>query len=152
MSSYNQVSETRALGETLSLAVIEIVTLYEEMADLCASIAAQFPDTHGRIPKYQEAFAALSSLDSARLLLEEPMNRIEPSARQTPVTATVGRQTRPNRITSQRVRLGNAVARLKPVLMELAQGTLVHDDAEFVADLSNIITDLQTVTFPQRYG
>lgn len=150
MSSYNQVEETRALGETLSMAVVEIVALHDEMSDLCASIAAQFPNTHGRIPKYQEAYNALTALEDARAILAEPMNRVAPSSRQVPVAAVVGKQTRQGRSTSQRVRLGNAVVRLKAVLAVLAMG--IHDDLELAADLSNIIADLQTVTFPTRYG
>ncbi len=148
MSSYNQVTEERALGETLSLAVIEIVALHEELSDLCASIAAQFPNTHERIPKYREAYDALESLENAKASLEAPMDRVMPSYRQVPVVATVGKQTRQGRATSQRVRLGNAVMRLKAVLagLDLCGDNLLLDDLEA------IIADLQGVVFPQRYG
>ena len=156
MSSYNQVEETRALGEMLSMAVVEIVDLHDDMSDLCAGIAAQFPETHERIPKYQEAYDALASLESAKAVLDEPMNRVAPSYRQVPVVAFVGRQTRQGRITSQRVRLGNAVVRLKAVRDALTTITPpdirdVHVE-ELVIDLDAIIADLQTVTFPTRYG
>lgn len=152
MSSYNQVTEDRALGETLSLAVIEIVALYDEMEDLCATIAAQFPKTYERIPKYQEAYAALIILESAKLILDEPMNRVAPSLRQVPVVVVVGKQTRPNRVTSQRVRLGNAVARMKAVNNVLASGDDLGPVFEIIGDLDEIVRDLQTVTFPERYG
>ena len=148
MSSYNQVAETRALGEMLSLAVVEIVALYDEMADLCAGIAAQFPKTHERIPKYQEAYSALAALDNARTLLNEPMNRVPPSYRHTPVTAMVGKQTRQNRATSQRVRLGNAVVRLKAVFGAIGAGR----PYDLLDDLAEVIADLQGVVFPARYG
>lgn len=147
MSSYLQQEETRALGEMLSMAVVDIISLYEEMADLCASIAAQFPDTHERIAKYQEAYSALMSLEDAKALLKEPMERVAPSYRQKPVVAVVGKQTRQGRQTSRRVRLGNAVVRLKVV-----RGALTPHGDSLAADLDAIIADLQTVTFPTRYG
>lgn len=154
MSSYNQVEETRTLAETLSLAVTEIMVLHDEMSDLCATIAAQFPATYEMIPKYCEAYRALASLDNARTLLDEPMNRVPPSYRHTPVTVTVGKQTRPNRITSQRVRLGNVVVRLKAVFEAIEAGRpgQPYDLYDLFDDLAAIIADLQGVVFPQRFG
>lgn len=149
MSSYNQVEETRALAETLGLATTEIMALYDEMADLCATIAAQFPNTHEKIAKYQQAYNALTALDNARVVLDEPLERIDPPDRLRPVTVKVGKQTRYGRPVSQRVRLGNAVVRLKGVevaLPSLAEQWGLRDD------LTGIIVALEDVTFPERFG
>ncbi len=148
MSSYNQVAETRTCAETLGLATTEILALYDEMADLCATIAAQFPDTYEEVPKYQQAHLAMTALDSAREVLSEPLDRVDPSCRNLDVTVTAGRQTRPNRQTSQRVRLGNAVVRLKGVVVTLADA----DWAGLAEDLMASIIELEDVTFPERYG
>lgn len=148
MSSYVQAEETRALSETLSMAVIEIVALHDEMSDLCASIAGQFPATFERIPKYQEAYDALAALEDAKAILNEPMNHVAPSDRHKPVTSMVGRQTRQGRVTSQRVRLGNAVVRLTAVLAAMEPSP----PDGFDDDLAGIIADLEAVTFPQRFG
>ncbi len=145
MSSYNQVEETRTLAETLGLATTEILALYDEMADLCATIAAQFPATHEKIGKYRQAFRALTALDEARGVLNELLERVDPPERNLPVAITVGKQTGYNRATSQRVRLGNAVVRLVGVKDALM-------DEGLAADLTKIIEELGNVTFPQRYG
>lgn len=145
MSSYNQVTEERPLAETLGLATTEILLLYDEMADLCATIAAQFPKTYQKIAKYQQAHSALTALDEARTVLHDPLERIDPSCRSLPVTVTVGKQTRYRRDMSQRVRLGNAVVRLVG-----AKNALTDED--LAADLAEIIEELGNVAFPQRYG
>lgn len=149
MSSYNQVDETRTLAETLSLAATEIMALEEEMADLCATIAAQFPDKYEQIGKYQQAYHALQVLRSARDLLEDPLANVAPSYRNVPVTIKIGRQTRSNRPTSQRVRLGNAIVRLNAVF-----NTLMPDgmDKESAVDLARNIGALEDVSFPKKYG
>ncbi len=148
MSSYNQVAEKRPLAETLGLATTEILALYDEMADLCATIAAQFPDTYEKIAKYQQAHHALTALDSAREVLSEPLERIDPPLRSLDVTVTAGRQTRPNRQSSQRVRLGNAVVRLRGIVVALADA----DWSGLREDLMASIAGLEDVTFPERYG
>lgn len=147
MSSYNQVAETRSLAETLSLAVVEIIALDDELSDLCASISAQFPGRYEDIPKYQEALHASEALGYARTLLYEPVDRLPPSTRNRPVTVTIGKQTRQNRPTSQRVRLGNAVVRLKGVLAALAPNGFGFEE-----DLAAVIEELEGVTFPARFG
>lgn len=148
MSSYNQVPETRPLAETLGLATTEILALYDEMADLCATIAAQFPDTYEQIAKYQQAHCAMTALDNAREVLNEPLERVDPPCRGLDVTVTAGRQTRPNRQTSHRVRLGNAIVRLKGVVVALADA----DWDGLREDLMVSITELEDITFPERYG
>ncbi len=145
MSSYNQVGETRTLAETLGLATAEIMALYDEMSDLCATIAAQFPDTYESIGKYQQAYHAVGALSGACVTLEEPLDRIDPPLRRQAVTVTVGKQMRSNRSSSQRVRLGNAVVRLVG-----ARDALMGED--LAADLAEIIEELGNVSFPQRYG
>ncbi len=145
MSSYNQIDETRTLAETLGLATTEILALYDEMADLCATIAAQFPKTYEKIAKYQQAHRALTTLDEARAVLDEPLEHIDPPLRRQAVLVKVGKQMRSNRSSSQRVRLGNAVVRLKGVKDALM-------DESLAADLAEIIKGLENVTFPQRYG
>lgn len=151
MSSYNQIAETHTLAETLGLATTEVLALHDEMADLCATIAAQFPDTHEKIVKYQQAYHALAALDVARTVLHESLERINPSDRNRPVTVKVGKQTRRNRAMSQRVRLGNVVARLRNVSAVLP-GEYWSDDVGLGRNLTDIIISLDAVTFPQRYG
>ncbi len=148
MSSYNQVDETRTLAETLGLATTEIMALYDEMSDLCATIAAQFPATYEGIAKYQQAYHAVEALSNACTTLEEPLDRVDPPLRRTTVTVTVGKQTRSNRSSSQRVRLGNAVVRLKGIVASLADA----DWAGLRADLAENITELAGVEFPKNYG
>ncbi len=151
MSSYNQVTEERTLAETLSLAVIEVRALDEEMSDLCASISAQFPGRFERIDKYQEALRASEALGEARTLLgEEPLSNISPNNRNVPVTATVGKQTRQNRPTSQRVRLGNAVVRLQAVVQALAPGR--GGDEQAALEIEAAIDTVDGITFPTRFG
>jgi hypothetical protein len=145
MSSYRQTEETRTLAETLGLATTEILALYDECADLCAAIAAQFPQTYEKIAKYRQAYHALTALDNARTVLDEPLEHVEPPDRNQPVTVKVGKQTRYHRPTSQCVRLGNAVVRLIGAKDALTDGNLV-------AGLAEIIEELGNVTFPQRYG
>lgn len=148
MSSYNQVAETRPLAETLGLATTEILALYDEMADLCATIAAQFPDTYEQITKYAQAHRALTALDNAREVLNEPLERVDPPLRSLNVTVAVGRQTRAKRLASHRVRLGNAVVRLTGVVVALAGA----DWSGLREDLMASIAELEEVTFPERYG
>lgn len=148
MSSYNQVNETRTLAETLGLATAEIMALYDEMSDLCATIAAQFPDTYEGISKYQQAYHAMTALNEACTTLEEPLERIDPPLRRQAVTVTVGKQTRSNRSSSQRVRLGNSVVRLKGIVAALADA----DWAGLCEDLAADITELEGVEFPVNYG
>ncbi len=123
--------------------------LYDEMADLCANIAAQFPDTYEDIPKYQQAHSALSALELAKDVLDEPLTRIDPPARARDVPVTVGKQMRGRRAMSQRVRLGNAVARLRAVEAELS---VIDAGLDLVYDLGDIIGQLEGVTFPERFG
>ncbi len=149
MSSYNQVTERRTLAETLGLATTEIMKLYDEMADLCANIAAQFPDTYEDIPKYQQAHGALTALELAKDVLDEPLARIDPPARARIVPAMVGKQTRGRHVASQRVRLGNAVVRLRAVQTDLAD---TQEDDDLSVDLAEIVGQLEGVTFPERYG
>lgn len=147
MSSYNQVTEECTLAVTLGLATNEIMMLYEEMADLCAHIAGQFPSTYEDIPKYQQAYHALTSLDEARTVLkDEPLDRIDPAERSLAVAVTVGKQTKRRQAMSQRVRLGNAVVRLRGV-----KDTLPSEDS-LATDLFEMIRELADVVFPQRYG
>ncbi len=148
MSSYNQVNDTRTLAEMLGLATAEIMKLHDEMSDLCATIAAQFPDTHEHIGKYQQAFRAIKILGDACGTLEEPLERIDPPARRRTVTVMVGKQTRSNRASSQRVRLGNAIVRLRGVVASLTNA----NEAELQNDLTENITALETVVFPKTYG
>lgn len=149
MSSYNQVTERRTLAETLGLATTEIMKLYDEMADLCANIAAQFPDTYEDIPRYHQALSALSALDRARDVLDEPLARIDPPARARIVVVTVGKQGRGRRTMSDRVRLGNAVVRLRAVQNDL-NDPLEADNLS--VDLAEIVGQLEGVTFPERFG
>ncbi len=149
MSSYNQVTERRTLAETLGLATTEIMKLYDEMADLCANIAAQFPDTYEDIPKYQQALTAFTTLERARDVLDEPLTRIDPPARARTVPVAVGKQARGRHTVSQRVRLGNAVARLRAVQNDLGDP---QEDDNLSIDLAEIVGQLEGVTFPERYG
>lgn len=149
MSSYNQVSESRTLAETLGLATTEIVELGDELSDLCAAIAAQFPDTYENIPKYRQAYSGFQALDEARSVLSEALERISPPDRNEQVTVTVGRQTRRNRSMSQTVRLGNAAARLVGVWKTLAgEG----ENLDLVNDLEDTIEALGCVEFPTKHG
>lgn len=147
MSSYNQVDETRTLAEMLGLATTEIMALYDEMNDLCATIAAQFPNTYERIVKYQQAYHAVEVLRDACMTLEEPLDRIDPPVRRRAVTVTIGKQTRSNRSSSQRVRLGNAVVRLRGVV-----AALEDEDAALRGDLAENITAIKGIEFPKNYG
>lgn len=148
MSSYHQTDETRALAEVLGLATAEIMGLHDEMADLCATIAAQFPDTYERIGKYQQAYHAVVTLSNTCQTLEEPLQRLDPPLRRQAVTVTIGKQTRSNRPASQRVRLGNAIVRLRGVVVALTAA----DETELRNDLAENISELETVVFPQTYG
>lgn len=149
MSSYNQITEERALAETLGLATTEILALYDECADLCALIAAQFPETYEKIAKYQQAYHALTALDEAKTVLDEPLERIDPPDRNQQVKVRVGKQTRYNRPTSQRVRLGNAIARMKGVEAALPSSSYQWGLRD---DLTGVIVTLEGVTFPERFG
>jgi hypothetical protein len=148
MSSYNQVEETRTLAETLGLATTEVLALYDECADLCATIAAQFPNTYENIAKYRQAHHALTALDEAKTVLDEPLERLDPPIRNLSVTVTIGKQTRYNRPMSQRVRLGNAVVRLKGIVGALSDA----DWTGLCEDLAATVGELEDVTFPERYG
>ncbi len=149
MSSYNQITEQRTLAETLGLATTEIMELGDEMSNLCAAIAAQFPDTHESIPKYQQAYSAVGALEEARTVLGLALMRINPPDRNRQVEVKVGRQTRRNRSMSQTVRLGNAVVRLRGVEAALIE---IDEGLDLVYDLSDIITALEGVAFPTRHG
>ncbi len=148
MSSYHQINETKTLAEMLGLATTDIMKLHDEMSDLCATIAAQFPDTHENIPKYQQSYHAFLELSDACLTLAEPLDRIDPPVRRQAVTITIGKQMRSNRSASQRVRLGNAVVRLRGVAAALS----VAEEYELRDDLIENIAALATVEFPQTYG
>ena len=148
MSSYHQVDETKTLAEMLGIATTDIMQLHDEMSDLCATIAAQFPDTHEHIPKYRQAYHAFSALSDTCRTLEEPLERVDPPVRRHAVTITVGKQMRAKRSASQRVRLGNAIVRLRGVVAALSAA----DETELRDDLIENITALETVEFPQTYG
>ncbi len=144
MSSYNQVDETNMLGQMMNLARKEIVALEDEMADLCNTIRMQFPNKYKGIPKCQQAYAALMTLVDATVVLGQSL---PDRTMETPITVKVGRQTRQNRSTSQRVRLGNAVVRLRGVAEELQK-----NEHPSLMGLDNVIEKLDAVTFPMRYG
>ena len=151
MSSYNQVEEMKTLADTLSHAITVLRLLEEEMADLCATIAGRFPKKYETIAKYQQAYVALQTLRRANEALA--VDAVPPSSRNLPVTLWVGRQTRFNRPTSQRVRLGNAVARLRGVTDELTKWAESGGGGQiFVTDLREIIEALDAVVFPVRHG
>lgn len=150
MSSYNQVEQTKTLADTLSNAVTVIRLLHEEMEDLCATIAGRFPKKYEQIAKYKQAYVALQTLRRANEALA--VDAVPPSSRNLPITLYVGRQTRFNRPTSQRVRLGNAVARLRGVAGELTKMEFDGESEVFVIDLRGMIEELDAVTFPQRHG
>lgn len=148
MSSYHQVDETKTLAEMLGIATADIMKLHDEMSDLCATIAAQFPDTHENIPKYRQAYRTFTALSDACRTLEEPLDRIDPPVRRHAVTITIGKQMRSNRSASQRVRLGNAVVRLRGVVMALS----LAEEIELRDDLIENVNALSNVEFPQNYG
>ena len=148
MSSYHQVDETKTLAEMLGLATTDIIKLHDEMSDLCATIAAQFPDSYENIPKYRQSYHAFSALRDACQTLEEPLDRINPPVRRHAVTITIGKQMRSKRSASQRVRLGNAVVRLRGIVAVLSAA----DETELRNDLAEHITALEAVEFPQTYG
>ena len=144
MSSYSQQLETNNLGKMLALAAGEIGELYGEMADLCATIRTQFPDKYEGIAKYKQANTAYLTLNHAFDVLAHPL----PAATEdSPITVKVGRQTRHNRSSSQRVRLGNVVVRLRGVADELQKNT--HPT---LLGLEETIERLDAVVFPMRYG
>ncbi len=148
MSSYHQVNETKTLAEMLGIATTDIMKLHDEMSDLCATIAGQFPDTYEHIPKYRQSYRAFTALSNACTTLEEPLDRIDPPVRRHAVTITIGKQMRSNRSASQRVRLGNAVVRLRGVVAALSAA----DETELRNDLAENITALEAVEFPATYG
>ncbi len=148
MTSYHQVDETRTLAEMLGIATADIMKLHDEMSDLCATIAAQFPDTHEAIPKYRQAYRAVGALSDTCETLAEPLERIDPPVRRHAVTITIGKQMRSKRAASQRVRLGNAVVRLRGVAGVL----FATNETELRNDLAENITALEAVEFPQTYG
>lgn len=148
MSSYRPFKETHTLAEMLGLATADIMKLHDEISDLCATIAAQFPDTHENIPKYRQAYHTLSALSNACLTLEEPLDRIDPPLRRQAVTITIDKQMRSNRSASQRVRLGNSIVRLRGAMTTLAAA----GEVELRDDLAENIATLETVEFPQTYG
>ena len=148
MSSYHQINETRTLAETIGLATIDIMKLHDEMSDLCATIAAQFPGAYEDIPKYQQAYYAREALHDTRRTLDAPLDRLNPILRTMTVPVTIGKQTRSNRSSSKRVRLGNAAARLKGIVVALTNAK----EHELRDDLADNITALESVEFPQTYG
>ncbi len=148
MSSYHQISETRTLAETIGLATIDIMKLHDEMFDLCATIAAQFPSTYEDIPKYQQAYYAREALRDARRTLDAPLDRLNPTLRTVAVPVTIGKQTRSNRSSSKRVRLGNATVRLQGIVVALTNAK----EHKLRDDLADNLIALEAVEFPQTYG
>lgn len=147
MSSYSQQTTTTTVGEAVKCAKQEIAALWDEMSDLCAEIAAQFPDTYKEIAKYQEAVAAHDALCEAFDLIEEV--DLDYEHRDAPMSITVGKQTRRNRPTSQRVRLANAVVQLTKATDALR----LFDDAEIAeVILHDIIKAVDGVSFPKTWG
>lgn len=144
------MEETKPLVDTLSNAVTVIRLLHEEMENLCATIAGRFPNKYEKIAKYQQAYTALQSLQRANELLD--VDAVPPASRSLPVTLYVGRQTRFNRPTSQRVQLANAVGRLRGVANGLTKLEVDGDGEAFMIDLLSIIEELDAVEFPQRHG
>lgn len=149
MSSYSQIPKPTTIGEAIENAGHELAALWDEMATLCANIAGQFPDTFEKIPKYQEALTAHDALCVATNLLEEV--DLVHEYKSTTIQVTVGKQTRRNRPTSQRVRLANAVVRLN----EAADALRLYDSlqaAEETLLLQEIIDSVAGVTFPTTFG
>ena len=128
----------------LALAAGEIGELYGEMADLCATIHTQFPKKYKGIAKYKQADAAYIVMEHAFNVLAHPLPA---HTTESHITVKVGRQTRHNRSSSQRVRLGNAVVRLRGVAKELQK-----NEHPSLLGLEETIEQLEAVTFPVRYG
>lgn len=147
MSSYNQVPAKTNVGTAIADAVQELRALRDEMDDLCAGIAGQFPETFLRIPKYHTAFAACRALDDADAAVGEIS--MSHTLQQLPITVTVGKQTRTNRAMSQRVRLGNAVVLLTEAKAELSKYDEEQDDVDLLAEA---IQTVDGVNFPKTYG
>ncbi len=144
MSSYRQEDQRTTVGKAIEEATETLAALWDEMAELCADIAAQFPNTYGDILKYQQALTADNALGEAISLLDDLS--LSWSFKQTAITITVGRQTRRKRPQSQRVRLGNAIVRLTAVAR--AAKTVDEDDAT----LWEIIEPIAGISFPQAWG
>lgn len=146
MSSYNQVATKTTVGEAITDAERELTALRDEMAELCASIAAQFAKTHGKIPKYQEALRALNALNAAVSLVERVDYKVHAGVS---MTIKLGRQTRRNRPTSQRVRLGNTLVRVLEAAEALQPLNEAWQDVEMLYEIDIMLAD---ITFPTPYG
>ena len=144
MSSYRQSDETKPMGLTIGLAAGEIGELAGEMADLCSTIHTQFPNKYEGIAKYKQAHSAYLALAHASVILG---HSLPARTEAIPITVKVGRQTRHNRSSSQRVRLGNVVVRLRGVAKELQKNEHLS-----LFGLEETIEQLDAVTFPVRYG
>lgn len=153
MSSYNQVPELSNVGQAIHAAQDELVLLSAGMAELCASIAAQFPDTYEGIPKYKQALYAHHTLEAGAEEMAT-LDYLTSECLDSEIRIVIGKQTRQHRRTSQRVRLGNAVVRL----CGAADGLCGHnkgdhvDCAEAAALIQRVVENAQTVTFPTAYG
>ncbi len=117
------------------------------MGELCAGIAAQFPDTYEKIAKYQEALLAYNALQAANTLIEQV--DLDREHKDVPLMVKVGKQTRHNRTMSQRVRLGNAVVRLTGAAQALYP---FETDGDAEALLQESIETVDGISFPKTYG
>ena len=147
MSSYRPVDETKTLAKMTSLAREEIIALEYEMRDLCAIIANKFPNKFQEIAKYKQSETAWMVLVLASAVLEIEDGWLTAHTMESPITVKVGRQTRHNRSSSQRVRLGNVVVRLRGVAKELQK-----KEHPTLLGLEETIERLGAVVFPVRYG
>lgn len=146
MSSYNQVATKTTIGEAITDAERELIALRDEMAELCAHIAAQFAKTYEKIPKYQEALHALNALNAAVSLIERVDYKVHAGVA---VTIKLGRQTRRNRPTSQQVRRGNALVRVLGAAETLQPLDEARQDVEMLHEIDIMLAD---ITFPKTYG
>lgn len=152
MSSYRQKDVWMTVETALREAVAELRRLNDDMADLCAGIEAQFPDTFERIPKYGQAFRAWESLQAAIEIVGEGQSFALPATvGSMNIPVMVGKQTRQGRETSQRVRLGNARIRLASALTVLESFDRM-DMADVVYDLRAMLGRLGGISFPVMYG
>ena len=152
MSSYNQVTQPTTVGLAIVTAFEELTALRNEMEELSAEIAGMFPETYGRIPKYEQAQIAYKAFNDA-IVRGADAGLIDSDRRQQgdwaahSIMVKVGKQTRQNRATSQRVRLGNAVQRLQS-----ASEMLWKEGAEEHGELEEVIEEVKDVVFPAAHG
>lgn len=150
MSSYNQISVPTTVGLAIVTAFEELEALRDEMEELSAEIAGMFPETYGRIPKYKQAQFAYKAFNDA-VVRGGDAGLTDPKAQGAWATHSimvkVGKQTRQNRATSQRVRLGNAVQRLQSAAQMLRK-----EGAEQHPELEEIIEGVKNVEFPAAHG